>query len=143
MVVVAFAPDAGVNVIRTVALSRPLRRSVLREDLPPDVVVRGPSPYAEGEEAWWMMRREAGAGPASESVGLLTDHFPGLEEPMRAGDGAWELIGGSGVDARWRRVGPDELARSESWQRLYAWLPDAARSMREAAAAERSSDAPG
>jgi hypothetical protein len=110
--------------------------SVLREDRPPDVVVRGPSPYEEGAEEWWMMRREAGAGPVSERVALLTDHFPGLEEPMRAGEGAWELASGTGVDARWRRVGDAELAASESWQRLYAWLPDAARHMREAAAAE-------
>ena len=32
-----------------------------------------------------------------ESVNLMTDRFPGLEEPLRAGDGVWALAGG-GID---------------------------------------------
>lgn len=86
---------------------------VLQDDRAPDVVVR-----AEG--GWWMLCREGAIGPTVETAGLLTDRFPGLEEPLRAGEGLWELAGGERGDAHWRRVSDDEIAASERWQSLFA-----------------------
>jgi hypothetical protein len=105
--------------------------AIVRDDRAPDLVVRAPGPYVDGEDEWWMLCRHDPAGPTTESVGLMTDRFPGLEEPLRAGDGLWELAGGAGADARGRRVGDDEL-RGEHWQQLLGWLDSTARAMRDA-----------
>ena len=104
--------------------------AVLEEDRAPDVVIRGPSPYSAEAEEWWLLVREGGTGPAFESVGLLTDRFPGLETPLRAGSGAWELAEGERASARWRRVPDDELASGDDWVRLRGWLGETAAAMR-------------
>ena len=104
-------------------------RAVLDDDRPPDVVIRAEGPYVAGQDEWWLLLRTGAAGPATEGIGSLTDRFPGLEEPFRAGDGVWELAGGEAADARWRRVGEDELAADE-WQRLFAWLAETAEHLR-------------
>lgn len=105
--------------------------AILRDDRAPDLVVRAEGPYVAGEDEWWMLCRREPAGPTTESVGLLTDRFPGLEEPLRAGEGVWELAGGERAGARWRRVHGDEL-RGERWQELLEWLRSSARAMRDA-----------
>ena len=69
----------------------------------------------------------------ARTAGLLSDRFPGLEEPLRAGDGLWELAEGERADARWRRVGDDEIAASEEWPRLLAWLEKTAAVHRKSA----------
>jgi hypothetical protein len=93
--------------------------------------VRAPGPYPDGEDEWWMLCRENRAGPTTESVGLLTDRFPGLEEPLRAGEGVWELAGGARESARWQRVSDDEVRGSADWQRLLDWIEHSAQAMRE------------
>jgi hypothetical protein len=105
--------------------------AIVRDDRAPDVVVRAPGPSVPGEDEWWMLCHEDPAGPATESVNSLTDRFPGLEEPLRAGEGLWELAGGERADARWRRVGEGEIAASDEWQALLAWLESTAVRMRE------------
>jgi hypothetical protein len=96
-------------------------RAVLDDDRAPDVVVRYESPRGDEAETWWMLLHQSGSGPAEESAGLLTDRFPGLAEPLRAGAGVWDLAGGERESARWRRVGEDELAGGE-WPGLFRWL---------------------
>ena len=96
-------------------------RAVLDDDRAPDVVVRYESPRDDEPETWWMLVYQSGSGPADESAGLLTDRFPGLAEPLRAGTGVWELAGGERETARWRRVGEDELSGGE-WPGLFRWL---------------------
>ncbi|MGH2901768.1 MAG: hypothetical protein ACRDMZ_24045, partial [Solirubrobacteraceae bacterium] len=103
------------------------------EDRPPDIVVRAPGPDTTGEDEWWMVCRAGSAGPSRESAGSLTDRFPGLAEPLRAGQGLWELDGGARADARWRRVSEQEIAAGEDWQAFLTWLSDTAVAMREAA----------
>jgi Uncharacterized protein conserved in bacteria (DUF2314) len=104
-------------------------QAVIREDRAPHVVVRGPSPDVEGEEAWWMLSLGA-QGPVPGTLASLTDRFPGLEEPLRAGAGLWELSGGERAEARWRRVSEEEIAATAEWRDLRVWLESAARSMR-------------
>ncbi|MBA3746720.1 MAG: DUF2314 domain-containing protein [Solirubrobacterales bacterium] len=106
--------------------------AVMRDDRPPDIVVRAAGPYAADEEEWWMICKHDAAGPTSESAGLLTDRFPGLDEPLRSGSGLWELADGERGDARWRRVGDDEIEESEDWQAFLAWLSESAQLMRDA-----------
>jgi hypothetical protein len=105
--------------------------ATVRDDRPPDVVVRAPGPDSADQDEWWMLVLTGAVGPTTESVGSLTDRFPGLEEPLRAGGGLWELVGGEGAAARWRRVGDDEIAVSEEWQNLLAGLEQTAESMRD------------
>ena len=105
-------------------------KAVLEEDRAPDIVVRAPGPYVADQDDWWLMCREGAIGPTIETAGLLTDRFPGLEKPLRAGDGLWELAGGERGDAHWRRVSDDEVAASEEWQALLAWLEKTAEQMR-------------
>ncbi|MEY2517473.1 MAG: hypothetical protein QOJ89_4831, partial [bacterium] len=102
-----------------------------RDDRAPDVVVRAPGPDTAAEDEWWMLCRDDPGALTIESVGLMTDRFPGLEQPLRAGDGVWELAGGEHGGARWRRVGDDELGAAE-WRELLVWLDRTARSMRAA-----------
>ncbi len=106
--------------------------AIVRDDRAPDLVVRAPGPYVEGEDEWWMLCRRDAAGPTTESIGLMTDRFPGLEEPLRAGEGVWEIAGGEGDDARWRRVSDDELRLCAQWRELLEWLDGTARAMRDA-----------
>ena len=96
-------------------------RAVIDDDRAPDVVVRFESPRPDEPETWWMLVYERGAGPTEESSGLLTDRFPGLAEPLRAGAGVWELANGEQETAGWRRVRDDELAGGE-WPGLFRWL---------------------
>jgi hypothetical protein len=110
--------------------------AIARDDRAPDVVVRAPGPYDAGEDEWWMLCRSEPDALATESVNLVTDRFPGLEEPLRAGEGVWELAGGEGAAARWRRVGDDELRADEGWQRLLEWIEATARCMRSGAATD-------
>ena len=105
-------------------------KAILSDDRAPDIVVRAPGPYTADRDEWWLMVREDPAGPTTEGVGSLTDRFPGLEEPMRAGVGLWELAGGEGADARWRRVGDDEIASSDDRRRFLAWLEKTADRLR-------------
>lgn len=98
-------------------------QAVLRDDRAPDIVVRV-------RDEWWMLCREDTAGPTNDSVNSLTDRFPGLLEPVRAGEGLWELAGGERADARWRRVSDETIAASEEWQRFLAWLEKNAEAMR-------------
>jgi hypothetical protein len=105
-------------------------RAVLDDDRTPDIVVRGPGPYAAGEDEWWLLCHENPSGPTSESAGLLADRFPGLEEPLRAGEGLWELAAGERASARWRRVSDEEIEASEEWRSLYAWLEETAEQLR-------------
>ncbi len=105
-------------------------KAVIQEDRAPDVVVRAPGPYVAGLDEWWLLCREGAIGPTIETAGLLTDRFPGLEEPLRAGDGLWELAGGERGDARWRRVSDDKVAASQEWQAFLARLEKTADSMR-------------
>jgi hypothetical protein len=93
--------------------------NVLREDRAPDVVARAPGP--EGEAIWWMLLREGSSQPVPERVNTLTDHFPGLVEPLQADEGVWERDG----DA-WRRV--DET--TGEWPSLLAFLAEAAGRLR-------------
>jgi hypothetical protein len=104
--------------------------AVIRDDRPPDIVVRAPGPYAADHETWWMVCREGTAGPTIASPRDLTDRFPELAEPLRARDGLWELAGGELARARWRRVTDDEIAGSEDWQEFLAWLERTAQAMR-------------
>jgi len=72
---------------------------VLEEDVAPDAAV------FVGDR-WFLLCRESGAGPVEERVNRLTDLFPELVEPLRAGEGMWERNG-----ERYERVEPDpELA---------------------------------
>jgi hypothetical protein len=103
--------------------------AVIREDRAPHVVVRGPSPDVEEQEAWWLLTRE-GQRPVPDTLASLTDRFPGLEEPLRAGDGLWQLSGGDHAEARWRRVPEDEIAAHDELRELRALLEATARSMR-------------
>jgi len=89
--------------------------NVLREDRTPDVVARAPGP--DGEPVWWMLLREGSSRPVPERINLLTDRFPALGEPLRAGDGVWELDGET-----YARV--DET--TGEWPGLLAFLADAA-----------------
>jgi hypothetical protein len=104
-------------------------RAVLEHDRAPDVVVRYKSPRDGESETWWMLVHQSGMGPSQESAGLLTDRFPGLAEPLRAGTGVWDLAEGERDTARWRRVADAELAGGE-WPGLYRWLERAARELR-------------
>jgi hypothetical protein len=104
-------------------------RAVLDEDRAPDVVVRGPSPRAADTEEWWLLVRSDSKGPGSDSAGMLTDRFPGLAEPLRAGAGVWELAEGARAGARWRRIGEREL-EGEGWQELLAWVAASAEGLR-------------
>jgi len=104
-------------------------QAILDKDRAPDAVVRGPSPRAPAEEEWWLLVRSGSAGPGSQDVGRLTDRFPGLAEPLRAGDGVWELAAGVQGDARWRRVDRQELEDPE-WQRLLDWVGASAEGLR-------------
>ena len=108
--------------------------AVMRDDRPPDIVIRASSPYVAGEDEWWMVCRHDTGGPSSQSICVLTDRFPGLEEPLRSGTGLWELEGGQAADARWRRVSDHEINSSEDWQAFLAWL---------ARTAQLASQAPG
>lgn len=105
--------------------------TVIRDDRAPDVAVRAASPDAAGEEAWWLLSRE-GSKPIPETLAAVTDRFPGLAEPLRAGAGVWELAGGERAEARWRRVPDAEVEADEEWRGLLAWLESAAREMRGA-----------
>jgi hypothetical protein len=116
--------------------------AILRDDRAPDVVVRAPGPTLPGQDEWWMLVHDGPAGPTTESVNSLTARFPGLEEPMRAGDGLWELARGERSDARWRRVSDVEIAASEEWQALFAWVESTAVRLREPPADDASSTAP-
>ena len=102
---------------------------MIRDDRAPDVVVRAASPDAAGQEAWWLLARE-GSKPIPETLAAITDRFPGLSEPLRAGAGAWELAGGERAGSRWRRVSDAEVEADDEWRRLLAWLESAAREMR-------------
>lgn len=104
--------------------------AVLRDDRAPDVVIRAPGPYVADQDEWWMLCQVDTAGPTVGNVNDLTDRFPGLAEPLRAGTGFWELAGGERETARWRRVEPDELERSGERQRFLAWLDATAAHMR-------------
>jgi hypothetical protein len=68
---------------------------ILEEDVAPDAAV-----FAGGR--WFLLCREPGAGPVEENVNRLTDLFPGLVEPLRAGEGMWER-----EDERYTRIDPD------------------------------------
>jgi hypothetical protein len=105
--------------------------AILAEDRAPDVVVRAPGPYTADHDEWWLLCRSGGTGPTSEGVARLTDLFPGLEEPLRAGAGVWELAEGERASARWRCVPEGELT-GEEWQRLLRWLDETAQAMRKA-----------
>jgi hypothetical protein len=105
-------------------------RAVLDDDRAPDIVVRGPGPREAGEDEWWLICKEDTGGPSSESAGMLTDRFPGLEEPLRAGGGLWELAGGERAEARWRRVSDEEIEASEEWRGFLDWLEKTAEHMR-------------
>ena len=65
----------------------------------------GPHADREGEghleRMWVEVLAQGGSGPADASAGLLTDRFPGLAEPLRAGTGVWEIAGGERETARW------------------------------------------
>jgi hypothetical protein len=101
---------------------------IVGEDRAPYVAVHaaGPDDVAE----WWMLTRDQPDELATETANSLTDRFPGLAEPLRAGDGLWELAGGEGAEARWRRVPPEEIAASEDWRALFAWLEGTVELMR-------------
>lgn len=103
-------------------------RAVIEQDRAPEVVVRYESPREDEAETWWMLL-PGGSGPSEESAGLLTDRFPGLEEPLRAGEGVWERAAGERETARWRRVRDDELAEAP-WPGLLRWLEESVRAMR-------------
>ena len=113
-------------------------KAVLDDDRAPDIVVRAPGPYVADEDEWWLLCRERPAGPTTKDVGSLTDRFPGLEEPLRAGEGVWELAGGELASACWRRVPEHELASDEEWQRLLVWLEHTAKAMRTSGEGDRS-----
>jgi hypothetical protein len=112
--------------------------AVLRDDRPPDVVVRAASPDAAVRDEWWMLCRHDTAGPTRRSVNDLTDRFPGLAEPLRARSGLWTLAPGASPDARWCRVSDGDVATSEEWQTLLASIEDIAQAMRDAAERDRS-----
>jgi len=75
-----------------------------------------------------MLLREASSQPVEERITMLTDHFPELAEPLRAGEGVWERVG-----EVYRRVD----ASTGEWPSLLAFLAGAAerlhRSMEEEA----------
>ena len=73
-------------------------RAVLDDDRAPDVVVRYESPRDEEPETWWMLVHKSGSGPADAGAGRLTDRFPGLAEPLRAGTGVWDARRGRARD---------------------------------------------
>jgi hypothetical protein len=98
-------------------------QAVLRDDRAPDIVVRA-------QDEWWLICRKDAAGPTSDSVNSLTDRFPGLLEPLRAGEGLWELAGGERADARWRRVSDEEVEASEEWRGLLSSLVEMAEHIR-------------
>jgi hypothetical protein len=104
--------------------------SIPRDDRAPDIVIRAPGPYVPDEDEWWMFVREDRKDLIAESVNGLTDRFPGLEEPLRAGQGLWELAGGERGDARWQRVSVEEVEASDEWQGFLAWLETTAARMR-------------
>ena len=79
--------------------------AVADDDLAPDVVARAPGPWSADEDAWWMFR--GGQELTTESAGMLTDRYPGLEEPLRANEGIWKRVDGERDQARWRRVTED------------------------------------
>jgi hypothetical protein len=83
------------------------------------------------QDEWWMIVRDDPAGPTVEAVNSLTDRFPGLSEPLRAGSGLWELANNDRDDARWRHVGDAEIAGSQDWQDFLAWLDRTAVGMRQ------------
>lgn len=105
-------------------------KAATRDDRAPDIVVRAPGPRVAGQDAWWMICRADPAGPATQDVNSLTDRFPGLAEPLRAGDGLWELSSGERSDARWRRIHQDEIDSSDEWQAFLGWLNKTAARMR-------------
>jgi hypothetical protein len=105
-------------------------RTILAQDRAPDIVIRAPGPYTPELDEWWLLCRAGATGPTIESVGMLTDLFPGLEEPLRAGAGVWEHAGGEHASARWRRVPGHELASSDEWRGLLEWLARTADAMR-------------
>lgn len=115
-----------------------VEEGVLREDRPPDIVVRAASPDVAGRDEWWMLCRHDTAGPTRRNVNDLTDRFPGLAEPLRAGSGLWTLAPGAPAEARWRRVSDGDVAASEEWQALLASIEDIAQAMRDAAGADSS-----
>ena len=104
--------------------------AVLGEDRAPDLVIRAASPYVAGHEEWWLLCRAHATGLTTEDIGMLTDRFPGLEEPFRAGGGVWELEAGERASARWRRVSEQQLAAGGEWPRVLAELERTARAMR-------------
>ncbi len=71
-----------------------------------------------------MLCRAAGKELTNASVNDLTDRFPGLAEPLRAGSGVWERDG-----ERYRCVAAEELASGE-WPALLRWLDESAQRMR-------------
>jgi hypothetical protein len=106
-------------------------RAAIEQDRAPDIVARAaPGPYSADRDAWWMILREQPAGPTIEGVNGLTDRFPGLAEPLRAGAGLWERTDGVRERARWRLVPDTEIATSEEWQRFFRWLAMTAERMR-------------
>ncbi|MDA0179607.1 hypothetical protein OJ997_04810 [Solirubrobacter phytolaccae] len=92
---------------------------ILREDRAPDVVARAPGP--DGGDTWWMLLREDSSQPVEERINFLTDKFPALVEPLRAGEGVWERDGET-----YRRVD----ATTGEWPSLLAFLASAAEQLR-------------
>lgn len=106
-------------------------KAITRDDRAPDIVVRAPGPYAADQDAWWMLVRADPAGPTSQDVNSLADRFPGLIQPLHAGEGLWELESGERGDAQWRRIAQDELESSDDWQAFLEWLDRTAAHMRK------------
>ncbi|HEX5782631.1 MAG TPA: DUF2314 domain-containing protein [Solirubrobacteraceae bacterium] len=134
---VAFGPEHVITIDYTdEELGYPQSQSpiadprIVDDDTAPYVAVRAPGPYTADEDEWWMLVRDQPERLITESANSLTDRFPGLVEPLRAGEGLWEHAGGEGTDARWRRVPADEIEASEDWRALFAWLDGTAEMMR-------------
>ena len=109
--------------------------AILAEDRAPDFVIRAPGPYTADQDEWWLLCRAGGSGPTTVGVGRLTDLFPGLEEPLRAGAGVWELAAGEQASASWRRVPGHEFGTSDAWQDVLRRLEKTAQAMRTGGAA--------
>ena len=121
---IAFGPEHVITIDYTdeelgypQAQSPIIDERIVNDDRAPDIVVR-----PAGEDDWWMLTRDQPDRLMTESANSLTDRFPGLVEPLRADEGVWELAGGERIDARWRRVPPEEIEASEDWRALFAWL---------------------
>ena len=106
-------------------------RAITDDDRAPDIVIWAPGPYVADQDAWWMLVRDDPAGLTTQDVNALTDRFPGLAEPLRAGRGLWELANGDRGDARWRQIGQQEIDSSDEWRAFLDWLARTATRLRQ------------